>query len=96
MDCPNIKYIPNFKNLEWIGCSNCPKLTFAPTHLLKNDQETLYIIENNYQKYRKEGCKQLVNTILEELIARTWEPIRAMKWCWDDEEKRFMSDYKLI
>jgi hypothetical protein len=50
-------------------------------------------IETNYQNYRKESCKNLVNIILEELIARTWEPKRAMNWCWDEEEKKFMRDY---
>jgi hypothetical protein len=48
-------------------------------------------IENNYLNYRKKGCKNLVNTILEELIRRTWEPKRAVDWCWDEEEKKFMN-----
>jgi hypothetical protein len=89
-NCPNIVEIHNFKNLKLIACYNCPKLTFAPTHLIKN-QVILNIIESNYQKYRKEACKKLVFTILEELIQKTWEPKRARDWCWDEEEKKFMN-----
>jgi hypothetical protein len=50
------------------------------------------MIEGNYQRYRKQHCSILINTILEELIQRTWEPKRAMNWCWDEEEKKFMGD----
>jgi hypothetical protein len=70
---------------------------FAPEHLCfyynttEPDIEILKIIDTNYQQYRKEGCKKLVHSILEELIQRTWEPKRAMDWCWDEEEKKFMS-----
>jgi hypothetical protein len=91
--CKNIKEIPiELVKLEKLNCRNCPNLTFAPLELI-NSKKTLSTIDRNYQKYRREGCKKLVDTILEELIQRTWEPKRAIKWCWDEEEKKFMGGY---
>jgi hypothetical protein len=52
-----------------------------------------YPKKHKYEIYRREGCKKLVSTIFEELIQRTWEPKRARDWCWDEDEKKFMSDY---
>jgi hypothetical protein len=89
--CPNLVDIPNC-SLKTLICRDCPNLTFAPIRLIKN-QEILNIIDKNYQKYRKQHCSEITNTILEELIQRTWEPKRAIDWCWDEEEKKFMIQY---
>jgi hypothetical protein len=92
--CPNLVDIPNC-SLKTLSCRDCPILTFAPTQLINTPSQIhqIEIVDNNYQRYRKEGCKKLVDTIFEELIQRTWEPKRAIEWCWDDEEKKFMSNY---
>jgi Leucine-rich repeat (LRR) protein len=84
--------IPNFEKLK-ILCADSPNLTFAPTHAIDDfgDKNVINQIETNYLNYRKDGCKKLVSIILEELIQRTWEPKRAIEWCWDEEEKRFMN-----
>jgi hypothetical protein len=106
-DCPLLKKIPKeLVNLRYLRCPICPLLihTGIPSTLvnLKDidyDCDIISIpkhickpkIETNYHNYRKEGCKKLVSTIFEELIAKTWEPIRAREWCWDEDEKKFMN-----
>jgi hypothetical protein len=77
--------------LKYLSCDNCPNLIDAPLHLLSNDLKIM--IEENYQRYRKQQCSIMTNTILEELIAHTWHPNRVIDWCWDEEEKKFMSLY---
>jgi GH18 family chitinase len=82
--------------LSYLSCDNCPNLIDVPRHLIYYETVIDYKLENmikeNYQRYRKQQCSILINTILEELIQRTWEPVRAMEWCWDEEEKKFMSN----
>jgi hypothetical protein len=90
-NCPGIITIPNYKNLQQLQCSNCFSLVFAPEHLIK-DTNVINLIKSNYESYRKKQCANLVYNILEELVQRTWEPSRAMNWCWDEDEKKFMSE----
>jgi hypothetical protein len=90
-DCPLLTHIPKeLVNLKYLNCDNCPNLIDAPSHLLSDDLKLIF--ENNYLRYRKQQCSVLISIILEELIQRTWEPKRAMDWCWDEEEKKFMND----
>jgi hypothetical protein len=96
-DNPLLIYIPKeLVKLSYLSCDNCPNLIDVPRHLIYYETVIDYKLENmikeNYQRYRKQQCSILINTILEELIQRTWEPVRAMEWCWDEEEKKFMSN----
>ena len=75
-------------------CEDCPNLICTPDHIL--DDEAKNMVESNLQQYRKKECKKFVYNILEELIQRTWEPTRAIDWCWDEEEKKFMMMYSSI
>jgi hypothetical protein len=77
--------------LKYVYCTNSPNLIDMPPHLLRGDNKLM--IEKNYQRYCKHQCSKLISIILEELIQRNWEPKRAIEWCWDEEEKRFMSLY---
>jgi hypothetical protein len=80
---------------------NCTRLTFIPTHfidsdhLYNNNDKSFMIkfIEDNCQTHRQQCCKRLLDTIFEELIARTWHPSRVIDWCWDEDEKKFMNTY---
>ena len=39
------------------------------------------------EDWKKQRCQQMVDTILEDLIAKTWHPSRHVDWCLDHEEK---------
>jgi hypothetical protein len=95
IDCSHtcIITIPLIKSLERITCYGCNNLTLVSTHLIYVPQWLKPTIETNYQTYRKKRCSLLVNTILEELIQRTWHPSRMIDWCWDEDEKLFMKEY---
>jgi hypothetical protein len=88
MSYNDMTYCNDFKYLKRLHCTGCPYLTFIPIHFEDENEN----IKTNYLNYRKDGCKKLVSIILEELIQRTWEPKRAMDWCWDEEEKKFMNE----
>jgi hypothetical protein len=103
-DCPLITHIhSSFINLYNVRCGGCPNLIYVPSTVSYVDaswEGPIYlgvsnykrdIIESNYIKYYKEGCKKLHDTIFEELIQRTWHPSRMIDWCWDEDEKKFMS-----
>jgi hypothetical protein len=64
--------------LEELFCCDCPGLLSIPERFYPLYED---MIETNYWNYRKEGCKKLVDSILEQLIVRTWEPLRARDWC---------------
>ena len=45
-----------------------------------------------YYKQRKIETLRQTAKIKEELIATTWHPDRVMDWCFDDEEKKEISE----
>jgi hypothetical protein len=97
VECVNMHDIASIKGLKNIFCIGCTKLVFSPDFITCDRYNRYHTekharnVENNYRNYLQEGCKKLVNSILEELVQKTWEPKRVMEWCWDEEEKKFMN-----
>jgi hypothetical protein len=79
--CKNLITVPDMDDLS--GCKNL--ITLHVNDDLSNNDA--------YKYFSKRQCAKLVNTILEELIQRTWHPNRVMEWCWDEDEKKFMGNY---
>ena len=44
-------------------------------------------------KYKKKYISDMLYVILEELISKTWYPLRVYDWCLDEDEKRFRDHF---
>jgi hypothetical protein len=80
-------HIPsNMTELIEVCCSECPSVIFAPQMCI--DQIGASLVENNYQKHRKEMCGKTFGkdgTVYEELIRVACRPDRVLQWT-DDLE----------
>lgn len=44
-------------------------------------------VDQSVEEWKKQKCQQMVDTILENLIEKTWHPSRHIDWCLDNDEK---------
>ncbi len=95
---PSLTVIPYDENKPYavkydIHFHNNQNVIFAPVYSMRymEDRKQVELNYQRYLQYSKEQCAKMVSTILEELIAKTWHPSRMVDWCWDEEEKKFMS-----
>ena len=57
---------------------------FIDIPALPNIQQYVYQSIEEWKKYK---CQQMIDTILENLIEKTWHPSRHIDWCLDNDEK---------
>jgi hypothetical protein len=102
-DCENLTEIGNIEGLERLDCDYCPNLTVFDFEFYSkesaefvDDEITEIVFRNRFILEQKFQEKREMTLKLESDLGRaTWEPTRAMRWCWDEEQKReFLDDIR--
>jgi hypothetical protein len=97
--CPLISEIPRISGMEILGCRGCLSLVyldfdFFSRTIIKGEDLVKSGIENNIKRKIQEK-KEITLKLEADLGRATWEPTRAMRWCWDEEQKReFLDDIR--
>lgn len=47
-------------------------------------------VDQCIENWKKERCRAMVDTILQDLMEKTWHPSRHIDWCLDNEEKEWL------
>jgi hypothetical protein len=67
----HIQHITHIRDFEWIP-------------YLPNIE---YYVDECIEEWKKQRCQAMVDTILQDLMEKTWHPSRHMDWCLDHEER---------
>jgi hypothetical protein len=101
-NCSNLREIQNFDSLEILICSGCSMFILLDIEFyskLNLDKNLIGIIDFNQKTLssRLRRKREFTLEIEPELARRTWEPTRAIRWCWDEKQKsKFLESFKSV